>query len=242
MGYEILPPPLSTKFSHWHAHSLYFTASYMALLAKISRHPCALERLLMSRVVLDCEAHLKMVADIPRLYRRTNKEASAAQFYTMLIAVHSHDFFTVSSLSIQVPNKPSAYVTNILKPLQVFLNNHKNTLLSDDSAVDRISLWKINVLEKVTEQYLSVTSDVLMSVRKTEDSLKRLKKARDRSNVALSTGSSNTMSDDDKIRLQLFLDVDNYGHQVRQYTHAYPMYCLDILRTFYLFTDHAVRG
>jgi hypothetical protein len=63
-------------------------------------------------------------------------------------------------------------------------------------------------------RYLTVTADVLTSVRKMEESLKRLKEQR------RGKGASNTaqqgMSDDDKIRLQLYLDVQQFGHQVSQ--------------------------
>lgn len=44
-----------------------------------------------------------------------------------------------------------------------------------------------------------------------EDSLKRLKKARDK---PLTTITVSGVSDDDKIRLQLALDVENFGKQV----------------------------
>ncbi|KAG1653561.1 Conserved oligomeric Golgi complex subunit 2 [Nymphon striatum] len=182
---------IKSKLMVLHVKSLpEFQTSFTDMINKISSHPQFLEDFLMSRVVLECKSHLKMVSDIPRLYRRTNKE---------------------------IPTKPSGYVTNVLKPLQMFLNDHKDTLLSSESVIRRISLWKINVLEKVTEQYLSITSDVLTSVKKTEDSLKRLKKARERPSSAVIGGqnaSNNSMTDDDKIRHQLFLDVEHYGHQI----------------------------
>ena len=60
-------------------------------------------------------------------------------------------------------------------------------------------------------RYLAAVSDVLTSVQRTEDSLKRLRKDR----VAI-TASSGT-SDDDKIRLQLIVDVDTYVAQSRSF-------------------------
>lgn len=56
-----------------------------------------------------------------------------------------------------------------------------------------------------------VTRDVLVSVKKMEDSLKRLKRARDR--TKLPEGSA---SDDDKIRIQLCLDVDHFGSKMEE--------------------------
>lgn len=54
-------------------------------------------------------------------------------------------------------------------------------------------------------RYLAAVSDVLTSVQKTEESLKRLRKDR---NASASTTVSNCVSDDDKIRIQLVIDVD----------------------------------
>lgn len=62
-------------------------------------------------------------------------------------------------------------------------------------------------------RYFTVTSDVLTSVKKMEDSLKRLKKVR---GTDKSTGNQG-MSDDDKIRQQLILDISSYGKQVKYY-------------------------
>lgn len=57
-------------------------------------------------------------------------------------------------------------------------------------------------------RYFSAVSDVLTSVQKTEESLRRLKNLREKSGSA-QQGSSATpgMSDDDKIRLQLHVDI-----------------------------------
>ena len=57
-------------------------------------------------------------------------------------------------------------------------------------------------------RYYTVTSDVLTSVKKMEDSLKRLKKVRG------TEKTSQGISDDDKIRTQLILDIASYGDQV----------------------------
>ncbi len=59
---------------------------------------------------------------------------------------------------------------------------------------------------------------MLESVRKMEDSLKKLQRVR-KTNASLaanlsSIGTSVAMSDDDKIRLQLYLDVEEFGKQL----------------------------
>ncbi|XP_077537705.1 conserved oligomeric Golgi complex subunit 2 [Haemaphysalis longicornis] len=134
---------------------------------------------LVSDVAKACCVPLKMVPDIPRLYRRTNRE---------------------------VPSKPSTYIQQILQPLETLRDQAtQNAGLSWDQE------WTASVLEEVTKQYLTVTQDVLVSVKKMEDSLKRLKRARDR--TPLPEGAA---SDDDKIRLQLYLDVGHFGAKMEE--------------------------
>ncbi|KAK4311017.1 hypothetical protein Pmani_017456 [Petrolisthes manimaculis] len=74
--------------------------------------------------------------------------------------------------------------------------------------------WLTQVCTDVSEQYRTLTYDVLSSVHKMEESLKRLKRARDRGTQA---GGEVTggLSDDDKIRLQICLDVEYFGEQLR---------------------------
>lgn len=67
--------------------------------------------------------------------------------------------------------------------------------------------------EPSVPRYYETVSDVLQSVRKVEESLKRLKQAR-KSTPAHAAGPGGGMSDDDKIRLQLALDVAHLGEQV----------------------------
>lgn len=64
-------------------------------------------------------------------------------------------------------------------------------------------------------RYYETVSDVLSSVRKMEESLKRLKQARKSTPTNPIGPSGGGMSDDDKIRLQLALDVEYLGEQVR---------------------------
>lgn len=63
--------------------------------------------------------------------------------------------------------------------------------------------------------YLLFVTDVLTSVQKTEESLRRLKKIRDKSTGILPSESQG-ISDDEKIRIQLKVDVDGYANMVRK--------------------------
>jgi len=63
---------------------------------------------------------------------------------------------------------------------------------------------------------LSLTSDLLATVKKTEDSLMRLKKTKRKGKAGEQQGGEGTegksaRTDEDKIRLQLLLDVQEYG-------------------------------
>lgn len=118
---------------------------------------------------------VKQVNDIPRKYRKTNRE---------------------------VPSKASPYVAAMLDPL-------KNFVAKDikEETVEREIVGR--VLAQISQVYLRHTSDVLTSVQKMEESLKRLKKARGGA-AAAAASSELAVSDDDKIRLQIALDVKSF--------------------------------
>ncbi|KAL6486902.1 hypothetical protein MHYP_G00035280 [Metynnis hypsauchen] len=126
---------------------------------------------------------LKNASEVPRLYRRTNKE---------------------------VPTRASAYMDNALRPL--------HQLVSDSTGVVKVSIiheWLRVTLSDCTQRYFETISDVLSSVKKMEESLKRLKQAR--KTATTSTAGVNTgPSDDTKIRLQLALDVEYLGEQIQK--------------------------
>ncbi|XP_055281853.1 conserved oligomeric Golgi complex subunit 2 isoform X4 [Moschus berezovskii] len=131
-----------------------------------------------------CFSHLKSALEIPRLYRRTNKE---------------------------VPVTASSYVDSALKPLYQVQSGHKDKLKQAT-----IQQWLETTLSESTHKYYETVSDVLNSVRKMEESLKRLKQARRSTPTNLAGLSGGGMSDDDKIRLQLALDVAYLGEQIEK--------------------------
>uniref|UniRef100_A0A8D1SQC0 COG complex component COG2 C-terminal domain-containing protein n=1 Tax=Sus scrofa TaxID=9823 RepID=A0A8D1SQC0_PIG len=143
---------------------------------------------LSSRIILDlsesCFSYLKSALEVPRLYRRTNKE---------------------------VPTTASSYVDSALKPFHQLQSGHKDKL---KQAV--IQQWLEGALSESTHKYYETVSDVLSSVRKMEESLKRLKQARRATPTNPGPSGSGGMSDDDKIRLQLALDVDYLGEQIQK--------------------------
>ncbi|KAM5235584.1 conserved oligomeric Golgi complex subunit 2 [Ctenodactylus gundi] len=130
-----------------------------------------------------CFSHLRSALEVPRLYRRTNKE---------------------------VPTTASSYMESALRPFHQLQERHggrlKPTVLQQ---------WLEGALSVSTCKYCETVSDVLSSVRKMEESLKRLKQAR-RAPAASPAGPSGGMSDDDKIRLQLALDAEYLGEQIQK--------------------------
>ena len=81
---------------------------------------------------------------------------------------------------------------------------------------DKAANWCSEVVATVADKYLQNVNEVLEAVLKMEESLKRLKRARDIKKqpaapaAAADPGGSNKMSDDDKIRLQLYVDVKHF--------------------------------
>ncbi|XP_077585572.1 conserved oligomeric Golgi complex subunit 2 isoform X1 [Stigmatopora nigra] len=128
---------------------------------------------------------LKSASEVPRLYRRTNKEA---------------------------PTRASAYMDNALRPLNQ-LQSDSVGLLDEETARN----WLKATLSECTQRYYETISEVLSSVRKMEESLKRLKQARKGAGTStVVTGTNAAPSDDAKIRLQLALDVECLGEQIEK--------------------------
>ncbi|XP_014225281.1 conserved oligomeric Golgi complex subunit 2 [Trichogramma pretiosum] len=126
--------------------------------------------------------HLRQISDIPRLFRRTNRE---------------------------VPTKPCAYVRRTLEFLERFSADYRSAVPETSSH------WLSLAASGLTQQYISSVTDVLTSVQKTEESLRRLKKIRDKS-AGISTTESQGTSDDEKIRIQLLIDVQSYIEIIKE--------------------------
>uniref|UniRef100_A0A3Q2DBG6 Conserved oligomeric Golgi complex subunit 2 n=1 Tax=Cyprinodon variegatus TaxID=28743 RepID=A0A3Q2DBG6_CYPVA len=131
-----------------------------------------------------CCRFLKSASEVPRLYRRTNKD---------------------------LPVRASAYMDNALRPLHQLLTDSTG-LVNPKTAEE----WLRVTLCDCTQKYYETISEVLSSVKKMEDSLKRLKQARKGATTAVTTGANGGPTDDSKIRLQLALDVEYLGEQIQK--------------------------
>lgn len=108
-----------------------------------------------------------------------------------------------------VPTKPCAYVKNALASLISFHSDYKRVIPNN------VNCWLELALSSLTEHYLASVTDVLTSVQKTEESLRRLKKIRDKSMGSFSSEVQGT-SDDEKIRIQLQVDVQAYANMITE--------------------------
>ncbi|ORX57178.1 COG complex component [Piromyces finnis] len=130
---------------------------------------------------------INMIKNIPTIYRRTNKEP---------------------------PTKHSIWIPTIYQSLHTFLDQYKS--MNDTIKKE----WIKKVVTDVTLCYNACVNDTLKAVRELEGSLKRLKKVKkggfnsSNSSLNLFNGNKEMMSDEDKIRLQMELDVQQYGEEV----------------------------
>ncbi|KAK0086234.1 hypothetical protein PV325_003542 [Microctonus aethiopoides] len=106
------------------------------------------------------------------------------------------------------PTQPCAYVKNALGNLLEFNSMYRQII------PDAVKHWLQLTLSSLTEQYYFSVKDVLESVQKTEESLRRLKKIRDKSS-GTSQIESQGISDDEKIRIQLEIDVLNFAETIK---------------------------
>ncbi|XP_055605357.1 conserved oligomeric Golgi complex subunit 2-like [Uranotaenia lowii] len=149
-----------------------------------------LQTLIVQELLQSSTPAIRQVSDIPRLYRKTNRE---------------------------VPSKCCQYVEQMLLPSRTFEERFAS-MVGDD----RLKEFLANVYGGLTETYLQAIEEVLTSVQKTEESLRRLKNLRAQTTGTASTTSNNsssagtTMTDDDKIRLQLQVDVVHFVQEIER--------------------------
>ncbi|EFJ51678.1 component of oligomeric golgi complex 2 [Volvox carteri f. nagariensis] len=109
------------------------------------------------------------------------------------------------------PVRASHYVSGVLTPLRQLLEAGPVKRLAPELQQE---LVVVPVAEGVCSRYAALADELLVSVRKTESSLKRLKKAK--GGAGGEEDSAAGLSDSDKITLQLHLDVEELGVQLNQ--------------------------
>ena len=134
--------------------------------------------------------------DIPRLYRRTNRET---------------------------PKAASIYVNLTIEVIVEFEKKFSNETKSMRQ-VELIKKCIHTIIDGICVKYQAIANELLESVKRMEDSLKRLQRVRQTSKSSANIaghnrsssggGSAINMSDDDKIRLQLSIDINELGNML----------------------------
>ncbi|XP_042426787.1 conserved oligomeric Golgi complex subunit 2-like isoform X2 [Zingiber officinale] len=110
----------------------------------------------------------------------------------------------------KLPVRPSPYVSLILRPLKVFFEGELMKFLTKDAQNQLLH----GATEKITTRYYELASDTVNVARKTESSLLRLRQGAQRRVGATSDAQDNNISDTEKICMQLFLDIQEYGRNL----------------------------
>ncbi|ORX91112.1 COG complex component [Basidiobolus meristosporus CBS 931.73] len=138
-------------------------------------------------LIKKCSDQLRLVRNVTGQYRHTNRKP---------------------------PTQSSPYVQVIFGPVVNYF--HPENSHFDSSETEK---WTEAIANAVTSKFAAILSELLTTLQRTEESLKRLKKGK-RTGTALasslfsSSGAASTLSDEDKIRLQLLLDVKRYQQEL----------------------------
>jgi len=103
-----------------------------------------------------------------------------------------------------LPSEPSPYMASLLQPLTAFLDARGAAL---DGGV-RAALVH-GTAAPLTTKFAEVAEDLLKTVKQTDATLKRLKQRQQ------APGADDGVSDADKIRTQLFLDIKEFGRALQ---------------------------
>ncbi|CAL5375228.1 unnamed protein product [Camellia sinensis] len=110
-----------------------------------------------------------------------------------------------------LPVRHSPYVSGVLRPLKAFLEGERATTYL--TRENRNELLQGAAFE-ITGRYHELAADLVSVTRKTESSLQRIRQTAQRRAGASSDVSDNNVSDTDKICMQLFLDIQEYGRNL----------------------------
>uniref|UniRef100_A0A2M3Z4R6 Conserved oligomeric Golgi complex subunit 2 n=1 Tax=Anopheles braziliensis TaxID=58242 RepID=A0A2M3Z4R6_9DIPT len=172
------------------------------------------QRSIVQELIASSLLPLKQASDIPRLYRKTNRE---------------------------LPSRCCPYVEQVLTPTDTFKRSYASMIVAD-----AMREFLCGVYSHVTVQYYQVIDEVITSVQKTEESLRRLKNLRDRNTGGATGGQlpvagSTAPTDDDKIRLQLQVDVMHFARYIKEEAQI-PWQQVDKLPELIQLAEEAIKG
>ncbi|KAG6820743.1 hypothetical protein H0H93_012389 [Arthromyces matolae] len=110
----------------------------------------------------------------------------------------------------RIPTEPSYFVASILRPVKLFFGIGVGDGVGYSLKDDCVQTYSVEIFENVAQRYMYY----LTAMKKTEESLRRLKKGKKTSFSLF--GSANAGKDDDsrdeeRIRAQMILDVEAFG-------------------------------
>ncbi|KAK1318996.1 hypothetical protein QJS10_CPB04g00286 [Acorus calamus] len=108
------------------------------------------------------------------------------------------------------PVRHSPYVSGVLRPLKVFLDGERATYLTTEAR----SKLLLGAAERITNRYYELAADLVSVARKTETSLQRIRQGAQRRAGGNTDASDSNISDTDKICMQLFLDIQEFGRNL----------------------------
>ncbi|KAG6404185.1 hypothetical protein SASPL_136425 [Salvia splendens] len=110
-----------------------------------------------------------------------------------------------------LPVRHSPYVSGVLRPLKHFLEGKQAArYLTTEHREELLQ----GTASEITRRYYELASDLVSVARKTETSLQKIRLGAQRRAGASSDVSDNNISDTDKICMQLFLDIQEYGRNL----------------------------
>ncbi|TYI56147.1 hypothetical protein E1A91_D11G189600v1 [Gossypium mustelinum] len=110
-----------------------------------------------------------------------------------------------------LPVRHSPYVAGVLRPLKTFLDGEQATKYLTNDARNSLLL---GAATDITIRYYELAADLVSVARKTESSLQRIRQGAQRRAGASSDVLDHNVSDTDKICMQLFLDIQEYGRNL----------------------------
>ncbi|XP_057460047.1 LOW QUALITY PROTEIN: conserved oligomeric Golgi complex subunit 2-like [Actinidia eriantha] len=110
-----------------------------------------------------------------------------------------------------LPVRHSPYVSGVLRPLKAFLDGERAATYLASDIRDKIVQ---GAAVEITGRYHELAADLVSVARKTESSLQRIRQGAQRRAGASSDVSDHNVSDTDKICMQLFLDIQEYGRNL----------------------------
>ncbi|XP_050224191.1 conserved oligomeric Golgi complex subunit 2 [Mercurialis annua] len=110
-----------------------------------------------------------------------------------------------------LPQRHSPYVSGVLQPLKAFLDGERAmTYLTKDNRRELL----VGAATEITGRYFELADETVSVARKTEVSLQKIRQGAQKRGAASSDATDRSVSNSDKICMQLFLDIQEYGRNL----------------------------